>query len=420
MTSQPPAFPASPMFATRRAARSLCVAALALASLYILVVGSARTALPASRPLDLSYFIVAGQLWLEGTDPYDPAAFAAHHARFVGRETGEAMHGPPQFIPLAILLALPDYDTAKRFLTLGNTVAAFALPALAIGMARSLRPLRPAASSLATWTLLPAGILLLNGVYRQIVLGQVTLLVAVALLGGWLLTHRGRPILGGILLGLSTVKPQYALLPLLWLLLDRRWPVLAAALATALGLGLTQGLPAAVAGWLAGVRHYDTMPYNALGYGMIMGLPSTLASLGLPMPTAPALSVVAIAGVLAARFTLPRLHPVATLGLLLGIQLVLAYGKYLELPLLAPALAVLWWRHAHDPRRVAVAAALLLPLWLPERVYIATGHFDQLGHLRMLPILVGAILFLPAALQTQPPLPPVQKGISSAETRFPG
>ncbi|MDE2005441.1 MAG: DUF2029 domain-containing protein [Rhodospirillales bacterium] len=70
--------------------------------------------------------------------------------------------------------------------------------------------------------------------------GQVTLLVAACLIGGWRLVER-RPVVAGVLFGLATVKPQFGLLVPVALVSGGYWRCAASATATVVASVLASG-----------------------------------------------------------------------------------------------------------------------------------------------------------------------------------
>lgn len=115
-------------------------------------------------------------------------------------------------------------------------------------------------------------------------------LAAALLVGGWVAVRRGREVWGGLLLGLAVFKPHFALLPLFWLLLERRVRALAAAASTVAAStvvafaapGLRRFDPLGELGlWLRAVPTYRVDTANRLGSEYVVRIPSGLAALAL-------------------------------------------------------------------------------------------------------------------------------------------
>src|SRR5262249_62418754 len=80
--------------------------------------------------------------------------------------------------------------------------------------------------------------------------GQTTLIATLALMLGWECARRDRWLIGGALLAISSIKPQLSFLVMIWIVLEGRWRVLAAA---AVGRVALAALPGALSGPVGGV-----------------------------------------------------------------------------------------------------------------------------------------------------------------------
>jgi arabinofuranan 3-O-arabinosyltransferase len=169
-------------------------------------------------PIDFLVFWATGQSALAGhaASAYD---LQAQHAAEI-RAVGYSFSGyfcwiyPPLFFFVAIPLALLPYTAAF----LGWVVSTGAAFSLAIGAIT-----RRAGAALYAWAS-PA-------VLFTAYLGQNGFLTA-ALIGGALLALESQPILGGVLLGFLTYKPQFGILIPVALVFGRHWRALASAMAT--------------------------------------------------------------------------------------------------------------------------------------------------------------------------------------------
>lgn len=117
------------------------------------------------------------------------------------------------FVPLTWLPLIPAY-TAWSVLNLGLLLAGVLLLSWS-HMRPGFDPRIFLARALAAVSFLPV---LLN--FLQ---GQTGVLLFFLLALGYVLVRNGRPGLGGLVLGLSLIKPQLVLLPLILLLIERRW-----------------------------------------------------------------------------------------------------------------------------------------------------------------------------------------------------
>jgi hypothetical protein len=108
--------------------------------------------------------------------------------------------------------------------------------------------------------------------------GQPSAFLAFLLMGGWYSLQRGRPWLAGVLLGIATFKPHVVVIPLFWILLERRWRTLLSAGLTALALSafvmVRHGPIQSFVDWIHAMGRYDQGHSNVLGSPRIWGLPS--------------------------------------------------------------------------------------------------------------------------------------------------
>ncbi|MEX2030316.1 MAG: glycosyltransferase family 87 protein [Anaerolineales bacterium] len=170
----------------------------------------------------------AARWWLvEGVNPYDPRVSRSSQELIYGRtarpEQGEDIAHFAYPLPSMVFFGpfgLLPYDLARA---LWMTILELCLPLLAIlGVMHARWRVRP-------WML---AVLMLFAVVwyhgaRAIVLGQFAVIDAVLIASSLVALQRRQDLLGGILLALSSVKPQMPFLliayVLLWAVLSRRW-----------------------------------------------------------------------------------------------------------------------------------------------------------------------------------------------------
>lgn len=140
----------------------------------------------------------------------------------------------PAFAVLASPLALLDAQTARA---LWFALSVALLPALfAIGLGLVGERRKPAA-----WLIALTVVVLGKFYARELVLGQVNLLFAVAASAAILLLRRGRESGGGLLVAIAFVLKPYAIVLLPWVLARRQWRSIAALL---VGMAAVVVLPA--------------------------------------------------------------------------------------------------------------------------------------------------------------------------------
>lgn len=373
------------------------LAVAALASLVLLgVVGLGRGEARALADFDLYY--AAGKSWLAGSSMYDAAAFG-REAQALGWDAhGGGFAYSPAFAPFAVALAALPYRAACfamwAFNLAGVALLWFAALRLARHAGAASRPQTP-------WVLvcIVAG---LPCAANVLWIGQLTVWMAALTCASWCALRERRTLLAGVLLGLTSIKPQFSLFLVLWLALEREWKVLLAAASTALVLCsyamVVLGPLAPFAQFLGGVAHYADADRgaDALGNVHVLGLPSLLAALGVEAVRVGPFIGAGCAGVLVLWFARRRLHEEALLALLFAAQLAFVYGHDLELVFLVPAWVWLWMRHGASSRTALAGFALMVVVSLPKRLVTAQSE-GLLVHWRDLALLLLFALLLSSA-----------------------
>ncbi|MDE2455316.1 MAG: DUF2029 domain-containing protein, partial [Burkholderiales bacterium] len=221
--------------------RIAAIASLAILALYVLfacfvAINMHGRVDPAGAPLfyDFSTFYQAGAFARSGHPAlayHDSALFAAVGASFPGTTVRLPWYYPPSFQLLLMPLAALPYVGAWLVWTFGL----YGLYALLV--ARLVGPGH-------RWLLLLAPVVAFN-----ILVGQNGMLSTV-LMGGGVLLLADRPVAGGVLLGLLSYKPHFALLVPLALMAGREWRALVFAAASASASALLALIALGVDPWL--------------------------------------------------------------------------------------------------------------------------------------------------------------------------
>jgi hypothetical protein len=322
------------------------------------------------RGPDTAYYFLAGKCLLHGRSPYDPAAFALENRGF-GDVRNEGFFYPPHFAPLCLFMAVLPYLGAKILLLLINLGFLIVLIRVCAGPPGTPSdPGVPDPAPEARW-LIPA-IILGNTLTGQVLwMGQTTLIAVAAISAGWVLARRGRSVPAGILIGLSTIKPQLVILPCLWLLLEGRWKALFTGAATtvilAVPMMIVLGPVGAFAGWAEAVGRYDGQVFNTVGFPHLFSAQNFLWAMGITAPSLAPLGLAAMAVLWGLRF---RIDSRDVLPLLVGITLVSGRSHDYDLSALA-LLVPAFWRHLRGREGPAIlalglAAILSIPPCLVE------------------------------------------------------
>jgi hypothetical protein len=330
---------------------------------------------------DFDYYYAAGKSWLAGPGMYDAQAFARAMRGIPGANVLDPDYigfgYPPHFAVISVAFGLLDVSTARVACALISCVAIACIAWATAQMVRNPHCRRPASAWPISGWLVAAIVVGWPFTAHALWLGQASLWVCAALLLGWHFQARHREILGGVLLGVATIKPPLLVLVFLFLVLTRRWRVLLAATTTALLLASYAcgrlGPLSAVRQWVHTLGGYDKADFNALGHHHVVGLPSLLVAAHLPGPN----QWVSLAGaailVVALCALRERFEQDDWLSILLLIPMALVYVHDGELIFLAPVVASLWLHLGHRPRAWLPALVMLAGLCFPGRLVRELG-----------------------------------------------
>jgi hypothetical protein len=221
--------------------------------------------------------------------------------------------------------------------------AAFALWVL-LGLGTHVASLLPADRRL--WPLTVLAALAAPATAACAAVGQIGLLLSALVIGGLRLA-RSRPLLGGALLGLASVKPQLALLVPVALLAARCWPALLAAAATAIALVLVSGALFGASAWIAWIAAIPGIAAMMQSAAVLWeAMPTVAANLRLlgagSLPIAVVQVLAACWAVSAAWRSFRRGVTAPAIAVLLaGSFLCTGYALWFDLPLLSGAVILL-------------------------------------------------------------------------------
>ena len=350
---------------------------------------------------DMSFLYVAGSCLRQGLSPYEPASFIACSDGVVPAPSSEIYPYPPQMAFLSVLLSYLPFSWARFLITSVNLACITALAVLCGSPPKSKTDIgAPDPAPEARW-LIPA--LILGNPFTAHILwmGQTTLIAAAGLAGGWVWVRRGHVWLGGLLIGVGTIKPQIAVLVVLWLGLERRWKVLSIGAVSAVLLSSAEifvsGPIGAFTGWISAIGRYTQLDANLIGDRHVFGLQSFLGALGFKVP--PLFLVGLAAMMLLWRFR-KFIADQDILPLLIALSLLFIFSHDYDVSALAVMLPA-FWRHLRGKEGQAlVGGVVLVFLFLPVRIF-QDGFFTQYRVLIVLGLVIW-LLILTARSLTDP------------------
>jgi Glycosyltransferase family 87 len=380
----------------RGAPGALWYAAILLAAVAALVsFGIVGVERQGSGGFDMAFLYAAGRTWLNGLNAYVLTQRQASVGSFPFDIYAFAY--PPPVFPLAIALGYFSFATAKLLMLGLNILSAVGLSVYCVRMAEPGPA--PGAASRAPegdayrWVI-PAIILGNPFTAHVLWMGQTTLIVAASIAWGCRFAGQGRWLLGGLLLAVSTIKPQFSVFAFLWLAMQRRWPSIltagALSLAFALGPLLISGPLTTIRSWLGEIKVYQAYPSNTVGFEHSFGLQSMLYHLGIAVPSG---VLIALAFATVIFLVRAKILENDILPLLLGVALLLSVAHDYDLILAAPLVPALW-RHLRDRGRIPTlsALAIMCVMFLPQRL-LKPLDSSALLQFRVL-VLLGLIIWL--------------------------
>ena len=348
------------------------LAVAAVAALYAWAVVALTPAYPGSIGLNLNalgtdwmVFYGAVQWFFDGNlgGLFDGERFTAYlNSAFSGWLTQPTPFRPWVYPPSYLLMMLPfgTLPFAASYVAFQLVSAGCLAAALWFGADRpNTRPLVIAAALFGPAAAINVG------------MGQNAFLSAALLVGGCRML-RSRPALGGVILGMLTVKPQFWLLVPIALAAGREWKALLWSILGGIGLALASALVFGIDSWrhwldLAQASYADPQgKWVELGRLWGDSIYASLVSGGASQTVANAaqaagtlLGVALVYG--AFRLRLPRDRKIAVL--LAGTILAAPHSSLADTVLLATA-AALWIGEAAEDAAPLAAWTLALALWL--------------------------------------------------------
>ncbi len=324
---------------------------------------------------DVRYWYVAAKAWLAGLNPYDHNVFQT-----LATESGLGdlmpFAYPPQSFAIGIYLAAFPFKISQLVWTITNVIAVILLSFFGVQLLKSRETnTEVECSRLARW-IIPA--IIIGNPFTAHVLwtGQTAMVICVVLIGSWQLAYNGKPLLSGVLLGFASIKPQLSVLVILWLFLEGHWRTLLTAGISMLAFSAVPILVVSpskiLSEWGNAMKAYQLDPAIASGLSYNTNLKSLLNGLGLNLPPLSLLFFMLVAIVI--TFVIwkmwrgGKLHRNDILGILLGLSLLLFFGRDYDIVVLVPILSAMWWHVRNHPGSQLASLALMTTLFIPHRI----------------------------------------------------
>jgi Glycosyltransferase family 87 len=344
------------------------------------------------RGHDFAVFYNAGRLLLDGTNPYARQTTEAVPVKFRDRLGRYGVYAyPPQFSSITLSLgslafnaALSLFDALNLVFTAllawGVTLLVWPGRRLVAGtLEKGFQDADYRACWWRQWWIIATILLFAPFTSYTLWLGQTTIIIFALLVWAWWFELRGHWLPAGLLLGVATCNPPLVLLPIVWLLCDRRFKPLLVGLVTALVLSIpvfwVVGPLNAFYSWYEALSLYSVTGGNTPGSRDAFGIRSFVFAAS--RVTLPDLTVLGVACAVVIWFCRSRLTDAETLALLVlaGLLTTNAHPQTLVgLILTVPALI----RHFEHRRWVLFATLVLGALvLLPRRLLEKLGSMPH-------------------------------------------
>lgn len=276
------------------------------------------------------YIYPAGKMWLNGLNPYD-----------VLFPNGVFFPYPPNSALFCMLLSVTNLETSKILFLVLNIFCIIVFVYLCLQLynysnSKNIFFLLDVKSSLLI-SMLVGNVFIFNILW----IGQTSILIATALLASYYFYVRSYEIRSGIFLALALIKPQLAFTFLLWLLLEKKWKTLAAAIVTTLILGIVpiynRGIITTIFDWINVLNKY-IQEVNRECFWNLLGLKPLLMDFGIQINSLVTFICSIILVVLIHKFY-TNSNVLKLYGILTIIGLLLGQACQYDLIVIAPILA---------------------------------------------------------------------------------
>lgn len=353
------------------------VAVVALVLFGILGVGRGN----AEAFADVKYWYVSTRMWFEGLNPYDYEQLKLY-AQGLGIGLIERYAYPPVAFVLGLALSPFSLGAAKLVWTV------LSLGALALIVMALYRIYSETFVSGGDWGWRDRAIFAVlttivvgNPFVAHVVwTGQTTLIIAAALIWAWRFIYAGKDLAGGVLLALAACKPQFSVLVFFWLLLDRKFLVLASATVAAVLFAAVPfvGTGFSIVGqWLGSMQGYQGEVSKVLGVSNNSNLRSVLFAFGLSEKPFNLLWDASLAVLVTFIVWLRQKDAgtggVAVLAVLIGLALLFVSGRDYDYAALAPLLVAALYLRGESLVLLTTLTGLMVAMFVPHRLVETLG-----------------------------------------------
>ncbi len=221
--------------------------------------------------------------------------------------------------------------------------------------------------------------------------GQLSLPAVALLFLSWHFLQRERWLLAGIILGVATIKPQVAILYILWLLFSWQLRVLIVGGVVAVLLLIPSvvnyGVTDTFTAWFASMAYYAKQWANQPGSPHVVGMEGVFVSVGV-LGSGVFLNVLSVLSVWWVYIKRQDLSPVFIVNLFLLIALTLIYGHDTDFVVLSLFFSYLVCLASNTQRigALVIAGGLLALMFFPQR-FIRMFDIAVLYHTRSITLL---------------------------------
>lgn len=352
---------------------------------------------------DFHIMYTAGRAWIEGMNPYDQSQL-----RQIDIAVEDAPFSyPPQSAALFVPLALLNYPTAKIVFLILNLLSVIAIVAITINIIN--RQISDDIGKIGGG-IISAFILGSPLTTNVIWEGQVVMICLAATIAAWFFKQKSSWLLSGICLSIASIKPNIAILVILWFLLERNWKILLTALLSTGILSIypiiNYGIIGAFTAWYIRLQSHQAYSANAPGSEVVIGLQSLFYAAGVHLPS---LGILGMILVVILYFFRNRIFQNKIskewdiLAILMALTLLFIFNMDSAYVAIIPIITALWI-HSYSRWKVLIGNVFLLGLFMLPRRIVRTFEIPVLNHWRTVIVLLFLIIliFLVLSEKTSP------------------
>lgn len=361
------------------------------------IAGLGRSSMVQERiRIDAKFFYLAGKTWLEGLNPYD-AATACKLVDGICRIYPYSYAYPPSSAIFVLSIAWLDLKNALLALVIFNMLC------LMLFVYVNLRILSKAIGNQPVLTDIRKSLLVAMFIGNVAVantfwMGQTGIFISAALIMSYYCYWQSKDVASGLFLALALLKPQLSYPFLLWLLLEKRWKILASAIVATFLFFLVpfsmRGIAPTLWEWINGLERYFSDPANQAGHFTLSAIRQLLNHLGLHTYSSVIAVVISLILIVILHRYRKNINIMNLFGILAIIGLLFGQAHHYDLVLALAVLPFFLSKVSVSDYRSLFLIVLFFILFNMPRVAFLLKFDNWILHSHREIILLGALLLM--------------------------